>query len=178
MSSTGTGTADVLRDTFGRVRELVEQQCVDLAADPALATLRLDPGANPPIWLLWHLSRVQDDHVAALAGVDQAWEQWRDRFDLPLDPRDIGYGHDADDVAVVTPEPRLVADYHADVHALTLDYLDRLADDAVARGELARVVDEAWDPPVTAGVRLVSVVADTLQHLGQVAFVLGVAGRR
>lgn len=164
-------TADVLRDAFGRVRELVQQQCADL--DPGTATVRLDPDANPPTWLLWHLARVQDDHVAALAGVDQAWETWRDRFDLPLEPDDIGYGHDSAQVALVDVDPRLLAEYHADVHALTLRYLDR-----VDGAELARVVDDAWDPPVTAAVRLVSVVGDTLQHLGQVAYVTGVAHRR
>ncbi|MEH3034041.1 MAG: DinB family protein [Aeromicrobium erythreum] len=160
----------VLRDAFGRVRELVEQQCADL--DERTATYRVDPGANPPIWLLWHLTRVQDDHVAGLAGTDQAWERWRERFDLPFAPDDIGFGHDADQVAAVRSDPALVAEYHADVHAATLAYLDRF--DA---GEVERIVDERWDPPVTAAVRLVSVVGDTLQHLGQVAFVLGVAER-
>ena len=35
------------------------------------------------------------------------------------------------------------------------------------------MVDEHWDPPVTAGVRLVSVIGDALQHLGQAAYVKG-----
>lgn len=169
--SSADPVVELLRDAFGRVRELVEQQCADL--DAATATLRLDPDANSPIWLLWHLARVQDDHVAALAGVDQAWDRWRERLDLPFAPDDIGYGHDTDDVAAVRVDPSLVDGYHADVHALTLDYVDRL--DAA---ELGRVVDERWDPPVTASARLVSVLGDTLQHLGQNAFVMGVAERR
>jgi hypothetical protein len=169
--SAAPSTADVLRDAFGRVRELVEQQCADL--DHATATLRLDPDANTPIWLLWHLARVQDDHVAALAGVDQAWTTWRERLALPFDAEDIGYGHDTEQVAAVDVDPSLLAAYHADVHALTLRYLDR-----VDGTELARVVDERWDPPVTAGARLVSVLGDTLQHLGQAAFVIGVGQRR
>jgi hypothetical protein len=171
MSSAASPTVELLRDAFGRVRELVEQQCADLDAD--VATLRLDPDANTPVWLLWHLARVQDDHVAALAGVEQAWATWRERFDLPFPAGDIGYGHDSDDVAAVQVPASLVADYHADVHALTLAYVDRLDAD-----ELARVVDERWDPPVTASARLVSVLGDTLQHLGQSAFVMGVADRR
>ncbi len=164
-------TSDVLRDAFGRVRELVEQQCADL--DERTATYRVDPDANTPIWLLWHLARVQDDHVAGLAGTDQAWERWRDLFAIPFEPGDIGYGHDSDQVAAVRSDPALVARYHGDVHRLTLAYLDR-----VDGAELARVVDEDWDPPVTAGVRLVSVLGDTLQHLGQAAFVAGVAERQ
>ncbi len=166
-----TPTITLLRDAFGRVRELVEQQCADL--DAATATYRVDPDANTPIWLLWHLARVQDDHVADLAGTDQAWRRWRDDFDLPFDADDIGYGHDSDDVAVVRSDPSLVERYHADVHAATLAYLER-----VDAAELERVVDERWDPPVTASVRLVSVLGDTLQHLGQSAYVMGVASRR
>jgi hypothetical protein len=166
-----TPTITLLRDAFGRVRELVEQQCADL--DEATATYRVDPDANTPIWLLWHLSRVQDDHVAGLAGTAQAWDHWRERFDLPFDPADVGYGQDSDDVAAVRSDPSLVDRYHADVHAATLAYLDRL--DAA---ELERVVDERWDPPVTASVRLVSVLGDTLQHLGQSAYVMGIASRR
>jgi hypothetical protein len=40
------------------------------------------------------------------------------------------------------------------------------------------VVDEAWDPPVTLGVRLVSVIDDCAQHAGQAAFVRGIVLRR
>ena len=40
--------------------------------------------------------------------------------------------------------------------------------------DLPRVVDERWDPPVTLGVRLVSVISDCLQHAGQAAFVRGI----
>ena len=47
-------------------------------------------------WLLWHLTRVQDDHVAGLTGAEQAWTQWRDRFDLPFDEWDTGYAHSAE----------------------------------------------------------------------------------
>ena len=41
-----------------------------------------------------------------------------------------------------------------------------------------RVVDERWDPPVTLGVRLVSVISDDLQHVGQAAYLRGLADRR
>lgn len=39
--------------------------------------------------------------------------------------------------------------------------------------DLDEVIDRHWDPPVTRGVRLVSVYADALQHVGQAAYVLG-----
>jgi Protein of unknown function (DUF664) len=43
--------------------------------------------------------------------------------------------------------------------------------------DLARIVDRSWDPPVSLGVRLVSVIADDLQHAGQAAFVRGTLQR-
>ena len=46
----------------------------------------------------------------------------------------------------------------------------------VTEADLDRVVDERWDPPVTLGVRLVSVVNDDAQHLGQAAYVRGLLG--
>jgi len=162
---------DLLVDSFTRVRELVEQLTDGLTEDAG--AFRPDPGANPPAWLLWHLARVQDDHVAELAGVEQAWPAWRERFALPFDDDDAtGYGQSAAEVGQVRVSGELLAGYHADVHALCLRYVEGLDAD-----ELQRVVDERWDPPVTASARLVSVLGDALQHLGQAAYVLGVAER-
>jgi hypothetical protein len=165
---------DLLVDAFGRIRELVHGVVEGL--EPAQLELRVDDHANTIAWLVWHLTRVQDDHVADAAGSEQVWTAsgWAGRFALPLDPADTGFGHGRDQVAQVrVDEPRLLTDYHDDVHARTVDYLRTLTAD-----DLDRVVDEAWDPPVTLGVRLVSVVGDDLQHAGQAAFVRGVAERR
>ena len=178
MSDPGTqGTGplhDLLVDSFQRVRGLVEGLTHGLS--PAVATWRADDGSNSIAWLLWHLTRVQDDHVAGLAGTPQVWPQWRDRFALPFGPWATGYGQSPDETGEVRAGADLLAGYHADVHALTLRYLDRIGTDG-GEAELARVVDEDWNPPVTAGVRLVSVVGDTLQHLGQAAYVKGLAER-
>ncbi len=160
----------LLVDAFTRVHEQVEQLVEGL--DPAAATYRPDPAANPVAWLLWHLSRVQDDHVAELAAVGQAWPTWRDRFALPFAPDATGYGQSAEEVGEVRVDAGLLAGYHGEVHALTLRYVRQLAVE-----ELQRVVDDSWDPPVTASVRLVSVLGDTQAHLGQAAYVLGLAQR-
>ena len=93
---------------------------------------------------------------------------WYDRFGLPFAPEEHGYGHSAEQVAAVQVETALLDGYHAAVHDRTIAYVATVDDD-----ELARVVDEAWDPPVTASVRLVSVVGDCMQHLGQAAYVRG-----
>ena len=160
-------SAELLTDQFDRVRELFAGIADDL--DETTAHHRPGGAGNPIAWLLWHTARVQDDHVADLAGTDQAWPEWSGRFGLPLDDGDIGYGHSPDQVAEVriSSFPDLVA-YHQTVHDLTNAYLDR-----VDAGELDRVVDERWDPPVTAGARLVSILGDCLQHLGQAAYVKG-----
>ena len=161
---------DLLVDSFTRIRELVETLTDGLTE--ADSTYRPAPGANTPGWLLWHPIRVQDDHVAGLAGVQQAWPGWRDPFGLPFSDWATGYGQSADEVGAVRVSGELLAAYHADVHDLTLRYVEQIDDD-----ELTRVVDTDWDPPVTAAVRLVSVIGDVLQHLGQAAYVRGLAER-
>lgn len=160
-------THALLLDAFGRI----EETYADIADGLDAELLHHRPGGsgNPVGWLLWHLARVQDDHVAGIAGTDQLWERWQARFGLDNGTDDIGYGHSSDQVdAVRIGDSSLLTGYHADVHRATLACLDGLDDAA-----LDRVVDRRWDPPVTAGVRLVSVIGDCLQHLGQAAYVKG-----
>jgi Protein of unknown function (DUF664) len=161
----------ILIDAFGRVRELVTDLTDDLNEE--IATYRPDPAANSIAWLIWHLTRIQDDHVADLAQVEQAWAEWRERFALPFSKWATGWGQGPDEVAAVRVDGKLLADYHGAVHELTLRYLE----DITAQ-ELDRIVDTRWDPPVTAAVRLVSVIGDTMQHLGQAAYVRGLYKRR
>ncbi|MGM1062866.1 mycothiol transferase [Saccharothrix sp. Mg75] len=159
---------DVLVDGFGRVRESVERVLDGLDRD-RLAH-RVDGSANSIAWLVWHLTRVQDDHVAEVAGAEQVWTAggWAGRFDLPLPPEDTGYGHSGDQVALVVAPADLLLGYHRAVHEATTTYLR-----GVTSAELGKVVDDSWDPPVTLAVRLVSVVEDDLQHVGQAAFARG-----
>ena len=128
--------------------------------------------ANSICWLIWHSARVQDAQLAQIAGVEQVWISagWVDRFALDL-PRDAhGYGHTAAEVGKVRAPAALLAGYYHAVHRLTLEYLAGLSTD-----ELARVVDVNWNPPVTASARLVSIIDDCAQHLGQAAYVRGIA---
>ncbi|MGC5616472.1 mycothiol transferase [Georgenia sp. Z1491] len=163
---------DLLLDAFSRVSGSVHRAGEGLTREQLEA--RLDPGANSIGWLLWHLTRVQDDHVAGAFGVDELWTSggWADRFGL--DVSGIGYGHSADDVAkVVGFDADLVLAYHDAVHEQTLRCVRGLTE-----ADLGTVVDESWDPPTTMGVRLVSVIDDCLEHAGQAAFVRGVLERR
>jgi hypothetical protein len=165
--------AALLTDAFSRIGEEVHGAADGLSAEQLAH--RIDPDANSIAWLVWHLSRVQDDHVAGVAGTEQVWttQSWADRFGLPFPVRAIGYGHSSDDVAQVRVEsPELLTGYYDAVAARTLEYVGGLTE-----GDLDRVVDEAWDPPVTLGVRLVSVIDDCAQHAGQAAFVRGIVER-
>jgi uncharacterized damage-inducible protein DinB len=161
---------ELLTDAFGRIRDLGHAAVDGLTADQL--NQPISRGANTVSWLIWHLIRVQDDHVAAVAGTQQRWTagDWAERFDLPFGSRATGYGHSAEQVTQVkVASPDLLTGYLDDVTEATLGYLRTLAE-----SDLDRVVDESYDPPVTLGVRLLSVVGDDLQHVGQAAFARGI----
>ncbi len=164
--------SQVLVDAFGRVRESTHG-VVD-GASRALLTYRPDADANSIAWLVWHLTRIQDDHVADVAGVEQRWtaDGWYERFGLPFPPAAHGYGHTSDDVGQVDVDGELLRGYFDAVHAVTIPYVTGLR-----ATDLDRIVDERWDPPVSLGVRLVSVIDDDIAHAGQAAYVRGVAER-
>ncbi|ANZ20887.1 Protein of unknown function (DUF664) [Streptomyces noursei ATCC 11455] len=163
----------LLVDAFGRIREVVEE-VVDGLGPEELAT-RPDGRGNSIAWLVWHLTRVQDDHVAGVAGTEQIWstDEWYEAYGLPFAEEDTGYGHSRKDVAKVRGlRAELLTGYHTAVHENTVRHLGTLG-----VKDLDRVVDRNWSPPVTLGVRLVSVIADDLQHAGQAAYVRGLLGR-
>jgi hypothetical protein len=165
---------ELLVDGYGRIREAVRDGLSGLTA--AELAYRPDEGANSIGWLAWHLIRVQDDHVAAVAGREQVWRSggWAERFALPFDESATGYGQTRREVAAVRPgSVDLLAGYLDAVHAATVGVLRGLTD-----GDFDRIVDEAWDPPVTLGVRLVSVLCDDLQHAGQIGYLRGLVQRR
>ena len=166
--------ADLLVDAFGRIRENVRAVVAGLSQDELAE--RIDPGANSISWLVWHLTRVQDDHIADAAGMAQVWTAggWAQRFGLPFDDAATGYGDSTTDVARLGSVPaELLLGYHDEVHAQTVSYVAKLTDT-----DMPRVVDTRWDPPVTLGVRLISVIDDDIQHAGQAAFIRGVLLRR
>ena len=166
-------SAELLVDAFGRIREVVHRVVDGLT--PQQLAYRVDEEANSIAWLVWHLTRIQDDHLADAFQADQVWtsQGWVERFGLPFHLRDTGYGHRAEEVAAVQVDSgELLVGYHDAVHQQTTRYLSQLED-----ADLDRIVDRSWDPPVSLGVRLVSVIADDLQHAGQAAFVRGVLQR-
>jgi hypothetical protein len=165
-------SAELLTDGFGRVSQNVHRTLDGLA--PEALTARLDPAANSIAWLVWHLTRNQDDHLADAFGGEQLWtsQGWADRFALPFDVSATGYGQSSDEVAAVRSSAELLLGYLDAVTAQSLSYLKSVTDD-----DLDRIVDTNWDPPVTLGVRLISVLSDGLQHAGQAAFTRGIIAR-
>ncbi|WFE34751.1 DinB family protein [Micromonospora sp. WMMD975] len=160
---------DLLTEAYGRLPDLVAGALDGL--DPEQLRQAPADGANPVGWLIWHLTRIQDHHVADLLGEKQLWAtgDWAQRCGLRPDADDTGYGHGPEQIAAVRPDDGgVLLDYHRAVVERSLAYLRRLRP-----GDLDRVVDENWDPPVTLGVRLVSVLDDDLQHVGQAAYVRG-----
>jgi uncharacterized damage-inducible protein DinB len=166
-------SADLLADAFERIRDAVHPAVNGLSTEEL--AFRPDGASNSIAWLVWHLTRIQDDHVAGLSGEAQVWtaQGWADRFGLTLEVDDTGYGHGPDEVGLVSADAALLLDYFEDVHQATQRYVAALTDE-----ELARVIDTSWDPPVTVSIRLVSVVADDLQHVGQAAYIRGMLQSR
>jgi hypothetical protein len=169
-SNEAAAARELLRDLFTRLVEHADELTDGLSEETS--SYCPAPGANSIAWLVWHSARVQDAQVADIAGMDQVWtgEGWVDRFGLDLPRDDTGYGHSAEQVGKVRADADLLAGYYRAVHAMTLDYVTTVTD-----AELARVVDQRWTPPVTASARLVSIVDDCAQHLGQAAYLRGIA---
>ncbi len=162
-------TAELLADALSRVREVVHHVASGLT--PEQLAYRPQPGANSVGWLLWHLTRVQDDHVSEVAGTEQAWtaDGWAQRFGLPYDDDATGWSQDAEEVGQFTVgSADLLTGYHDAVHGRSLAFVSTLKD-----ADLDKIVDERWDPPVSLGVRLVSVIDDDAQHAGQAAYLRG-----
>ncbi len=160
---------EVYVELFDRIPPLAEAAVDGLTTDQ-LVQAPAD-GANTIAWLVWHAARVQDHHVAEIMEMEQLWATggFAEAFGLEPDPGNIGFGHGPDDVAAVRPEsPDAILRYLGTVHERTQRLLAGLTD-----SELDRIVDRSWDPPVTLGVRLVSIADDSLQHVGQALYVRG-----
>jgi hypothetical protein len=161
---------ELLRDSFTRLIEHVDDLTDGLTDE--VSFFRPTATANSIAWLIWHSARVQDLQLCDIAGIEHVWTRdgWDERFNLDLAGNDFGYGHSPDDVGRVRVPADLLAGYYHAVHKVTLEYIA-----SVTAEELGRVVDDNWNPPVTASARLVSIIDDCAQHLGQAAYIRGIA---
>ncbi|WP_028266284.1 mycothiol transferase [Arthrobacter sp. MA-N2] len=159
---------ELLLDAFGRIRDIVAATLAGLDGESLVR--RPSGTGNSIAWLIWHLSRVEDVQLASAAGLEQVWtsQGFAKLFNLPLPERDTGYGHTSEKVDTVEAPPELLLEYYDAVHRQTAGFLKTLGDT-----DLDSIVDTRWDPPVTLGVRIISTIADCLQHVGQAAYVKG-----
>ena len=165
--------SELLLDLYGRIAPLAREVVEGL--DTEQLTTQPNGDANPIAWLVWHIARVQDAELTGLVGEHQLWQDgdWASRFGLEPDPDNHGYGHTAEEVRAVRPEStEALLEYLAVVDGRTQEQLRTLTP-----SDLDRVVDPNWDPPVTLGVRLISVADDCIQHMGQAAYVRGLLGK-
>lgn len=159
---------ELLRDSLTRLIEHVDELTDGLPDD--VSSWQPVAGANSIAWLIWHSARQHDVQLAAIAGTEQVWirDGWRERFALDLPGNDMGYGHTPEQVAKVRAPAELLSGYYHAVYKVSLEYVASIDDE-----ELGRIVDDNWDPPVTASVRLVSIIDDSAQHLGQAKYIKG-----
>jgi len=166
---------DLIIDGLNRVEEDLRMALEGLSAEQLAYTPAAH--ANSIAWLAWHLSRVEDDHISEIAGRAQAWvtDKWHERFGKPADTSDTGFGYGPEQVSAIRPDsPDVLLEYYAAVHKRSLEYLNQMT-----WQDTDRIIDRRWNPPVTVGVRLVSVVNDCTQHVGQAAYLRGlIEGRR
>ena len=166
-------TSTLLSEAYRRIQELV--QVASDGLDTAGLRYRPEPGANSIAWLVWHLSRVQDDHLSDIVGTDQVWADpgWAERTGIDRGVTETGFGDKPDDVAALVPTSvEALVGYHTAVMERTMEYLA-----GVDELELDRIIDRSFDPPVSVGVRLVSVISDNIQHAGQARYLRGIIDR-
>ncbi|WBB53719.1 alpha/beta fold hydrolase [Verrucosispora sp. WMMD573] len=164
---------DVLTEAYGRVHRLVHDALASLR--PGTFVHQIEPGTNSIAWLVWHLTRIQDHHIADIMGEPELWAdpQWATRTGVERDVSTRGQGDGPDEIAALAKaDSDGVSAYHDAVMARTFGYLS-----GVTEAELARIIDTSYTPPVSVGVRLVSVLSDNLQHAGQALFVRGMHER-
>lgn len=105
-------------------------------------------------------------------GEEQLWikDEWYATFNRQPEPNDIGFGHGPEQVsAFKSPEAKILLDYNRAVVERSKQYISSLSEN-----DLDREINEPWFQPLpTVGVRLVSILDDSVLHAGQVAYVRG-----
>ncbi|WP_113903728.1 MULTISPECIES: mycothiol transferase [Brevibacterium] len=160
-------------DAVDLLADLAQRPIDAVAALPALTPEQLNahPAGHPNsiAWLLWHTGREVDVQLADLTADPPRWEEYRARFDLGEVGETIGYGHSAEQAGSIRVEDQdLLVDYLRATLTALRDHVRTLS-----ASVLDEVVDEGWDPPVTRGVRLVSIVDDAIAHVAQAAYAAG-----
>ncbi len=163
---------DLLTDSYERVLEFTGHVLEGLTQDDLNWQPRQD--CNSIGWLFWHLTRQQDAQIASLMGDEQLWikDNWFSKFNRAPDPDDNGFGHTSKQVAEFeSPDTKTLADYQRAVLDRSKGYFQTLS-----KTDLDRELDEPMFQPLpTVGVRLVSILEESLLHAGQAAYIHGLS---
>jgi len=161
----------LITDLFVRISQELEKVLEGLTVDEL--NQRPTPDCNSIGWLAWHLTRSHDRNISELAAEEQLWikDNWHARFGRAPNPADTGFGHSSEDMAAFrSPDSQTLLEYH---HA-ALDLAKRYISDTLSEIDLKREVESPTLGNVaTVRARLVGIISDGFQHLGQAAYVRG-----
>ena len=134
---------------------------------------RRRPSCNSIGWLAWHLTRSQDRAVEDLMGEEQLWtkDKWYLKFNRAPDPTDTGYQHSMEEVETFkSPDSRTLLAYHRAVLEQSLRYISSKLSEAELDREF---VNPTFTYRKTVRERLLGLINEGLQHVGQAAYVRG-----
>lgn len=161
---------DLLKDGYSRIYEYMKHTLKGLDQNDLNWQPRND--SNSIGWLAWHITRQQDAQISSLIGEDQIWikDRWFMRFNRPDDRNDVGFGHTKKQVQDFrSPDISILLDYQKAVSKRSMDYFMTLS-----KTDLEKELDEPWfHPTPTIGVRIISILEDSLLHAGQMAYIRG-----
>jgi uncharacterized damage-inducible protein DinB len=161
---------DLLNDGYGRIPEFLEHVLKGLTQEDLNWQPKSD--SNSIGWLAWHLTRQQDAQIASLMGEEQLWikDKWHAQFNRKAEPNDLGFGDTPEQIAAFkSPDTTILLDYNRAVVERSKQYIQTLSE-----SDLDRELNEPWfKPPPTVGIRLISILDDSIIHAGQSAYVRG-----
>ena len=163
-------TVGYIAQSLRQVRTRLLASCEGLTQEQVL--WRPLPHANSIGFILWHMTRAEDDRAASLMGSSPLWESqgWYERFGRSDDASDRGRGHTSDEVREFRPPGvDVLPGYYKAVRGRTDAFLG-----AVSAEDLDKPVQNlAGDGTVPMRVRLEMTVVDNIQHSGQIAYLRG-----
>jgi hypothetical protein len=125
------------------------------------------PDSNSIAWLVWHLSRWKDNNASRLSGQQSVWEGqgWAEKFGMAADA--AGMGDTPEQVAAFRPKRELLFGYASAAQAAALERIALLKP-----ADLDRDVETPWGTR-SAGLILTASLNDSIQHIGQIAYLRG-----
>lgn len=161
----------LITDLFVRISQELEQVLEGLTVDEL--NKKPAPDGNSVGWLAWHLTRSHDRNTSELLAEEQLWtkDKWHARFDRAPDPADTGFGHSSEDIAAFrSPDSKTLLQYHLAVLELVKGYISG----TLSETDLEREVESPTLGNIaTVRARLVGIISEGLQHVGQAAYVRG-----